>query len=612
MSSTNSYRTHTCCELTQAAIGAQVRLSGWVHRKRDHGGLLFIDLRDHYGITQCVFAPENAQFEEMTNLPNESVICVEGEVVQRPDDTANKELPTGEIEIQTRSVEVLSEASELALPVFGEPDYPEDIRLTWRMLDLRRTSQHERIVLRQNIIASMRKRMLAQGFMEFQTPILSAPSPEGARDFIVPSRLHEGKFYSLPQAPQIFKQLIMVAGFDRYFQIAPCFRDEDARADRSPGEFYQLDMEMSFVNQEDVLQTIEPILHGLFEEFAAGADKQVSPLPFERITYKDALLHYGTDKPDLRNPLKIYDVSDCFIAEDVAFKAFRSVVEKGGIVRALAVAGAASQPRSFFDKLNVWAREQGAAGLGYLIFEEEGVGSGPIAKFIPSAQQKEIAQRTGAKAGSAVFFVCDKKEAATRLSGQARQKIAQTLNLIDDNKFHFCWIVDMPMFEIGEESGKLEFAHNPFSMPQGDSSQGGLEALGKDKDPLEILGYQYDIVCNGIELSSGAIRNHRLDILFRAFEIVGWTQAEVEQNFPAMVRALSCGAPPHGGIAPGIDRIVMLLAGTDNLRDIIMFPLNQQGEDLLLGAPTAVPERHLKELHLKLVPTPAPAAPPKE
>ena len=597
MFSTKSYRTHTCCELGRGEIGESVRLSGWVHRKRDHGGLLFIDLRDHYGITQCVFAPESPHFEAMAHIPNESVICVDGEVVARPDDTENKELTTGDIEIQVKEVEVLSKAAELALPVFGEPDYPEDIRLAWRVLDLRRKGQHERIMLRQKVISSMRERMIDAGFMEFQTPILTAGSPEGARDFVVPSRLHAGKFYSLPQAPQMFKQLIMMGGFDRYFQIAPCFRDEDARADRSPGEFYQLDVEMSFVVQEDVLRTIEPILHGLFETFAQG--RQISPQPFERITYKDALSLYGTDKPDLRNSLKIYDVSDCFIAEGVSFKAFRSVVEGGGVVRAIAVPNVAEQPRSFFDKLNDWARSEGAAGLGYIIFKKENnEGSGPIAKFIPAEQQKEIATRAGASAGSAVFFICDKPKPAQRFSDLARQKIARTLGLIDENKFHFCWIVDMPMFEVGEESGVLEFSHNPFSMPQG-----GLEALAQ-KEPLDILGYQYDIVCNGVELSSGAIRNHRLDILFKAFEIVGWSAAQVDASFPAMVRALSCGAPPHGGIAPGIDRIVMLLAGADNLRDVVMFPLNQQGEDLLLGAPAEIPQKHLQELHLKHLPPP--------
>ena len=596
MSSTDSYRTHTCNELSRVAIGTSVRLSGWVHRKRDHGGLLFIDLRDHYGITQCVLDPDSPQFEEVSHIPNESVICVDGDVVARPGDTANEELTTGEIEVQMRSVEVLSKASALALPVFGEPDYPEDLRLSWRVLDLRRKGQHKRIMLRQKVIASMRQRMEAAGFMEFQTPILTAGSPEGARDFVVPSRLHSGKFYSLPQAPQIFKQLIMVAGFDRYFQIAPCFRDEDARADRSPGEFYQLDMEMSFVNQEDILSTIEPILHSLFEEFADG--REVSARPFERITYKDALSLYGTDKPDLRNPLKIYDVSDCFVAEGVAFKAFRSIVEGGGVVRAIAVPNAAKEPRSFFDKLNDWARSEGAAGLGYVVFENLAEGSGPIAKFIPSAQQQEIIKRTGAPAGSAVFFICDEAKAAVRFSDAARQKIATTLNLIDKNKFHFCWIVDMPMFEVGEESGALEFSHNPFSMPQG-----GLEAL-EQKEPLDILGYQYDIVCNGVELSSGALRNHRLDILFKAFEVIGWGKEQVASAFPAMVRALSCGAPPHGGIAPGIDRIVMLLAGADNLRDVVMFPLNQQGEDLLLGAPAEIDEAHLRELHLKHLPPP--------
>lgn len=595
MFSTKSYRTHNCCQLNSKQIGENVRLSGWVHRKRDHGGLLFIDLRDHYGITQCVIDPQNPQFEEMTHLSNEAVICADGIVAARPDDTENKDIKTGEVEVKIAKFETLSEPqNELALPVFGEPDYPEDIRLAWRVLDLRRTKQHQRIVLRQNVIASMRKRMTQAGFNEYQTPILTAASPEGARDFVVPSRMHPGKFYALPQAPQIFKQLIMIAGFDRYFQIAPCFRDEDARADRSPGEFYQLDIEMSFVNQEDVLGTIEPILRNLFEEFAQ--EREIVGGAFERIVYHDAILTYGTDKPDLRNPLKICDVSDCFVAEGVEFKAFRKIVEDGGVVRAIAVPNAAQQPRSFFDKLNEWAREEmGAAGLGYVIFEnDDGVGSGPIAKFIPSKQQKEIAKRANAGPNSAVFFACASKKEATMLASAARTKIAEVLDLIDKNKFHFCWIVDMPMYEFSATTQKLEFLHNPFSMPQG-----GLKAL-QEKDPLDILGYQYDIVCNGVELSSGAIRNHRLDILFKAFEIIGWGKPQVEKEFSAMVRGLACGAPPHGGIAPGIDRIVMLLAGVDNLRDVVMFPMNQQAQDLLMEAPTEISERHLKELSLKL------------
>ena len=592
----HKYRTHHCAQLTKADIGAQVRLSGWVLRKRDHGGLLFIDLRDHYGITQCVIDPNNSHFEILTHLSQESVICVDGNVVERPDDADNDQITTGDIEVQIDKVEILSRSQTLALPIFGEPDYPEDMRLKWRFLDLRRRGQHQRIMLRQNIIHSLRQRMVKAGFTEFQTPILTAASPEGARDYVVPSRLHHGRFYALPQAPQLFKQLVMISGFDRYFQIAPCFRDEDARADRSPGEFYQLDVEMSFVTQEDVFQAIEPILYGLFTEFAG--DRKLSPAPFERITYHEAMEIYGTDKPDLRNPLRICDVSDCFMAKNVDFRAFRQIIEKGGVVRALAVPDAARQPRRFFDQLNDWARsEMGAAGLGYIIFENGDAlkGSGPIAKFIPQAQQEEIAKRSGAKAGDAVFFSCDKVKKASLLAGAARDRIGNQLGLIDKTLFHFCWIIDMPMFEYNEQQKKIDFSHNPFSMPQG-----GMDVLGKD--PLDILAWQYDIVCNGVELSSGAIRNHSLPLLLKLFEIAGYSQKEVELQFGALVRALDYGAPPHGGIAPGIDRIVMLLAGVDNLRDIVMFPMNQQAQDLLMDAPSLLDKDHLKELHIETLP----------
>ncbi len=599
----HKYRTHNCSQLTSADIGSQVRLSGWLHRKRDHGGLLFIDLRDHYGITQCVIDPSNQFFDHIADIASESVICVDGQVAARPEDTANSQIATGEIEVQVASVEVLSQAAELPVPVFGAPDYPENMRLAWRFLDLRRAVQHQRITLRTAILRAIRRRMEDAGFYEYQTPILTAASPEGARDFVVPSRLHPGKFYALPQAPQIFKQLIMIAGFDRYFQIAPCFRDEDARADRSPGEFYQLDVEMSFVTQEDVLATMEPILHGLFEEFAG--DRRVSPMPFARIPYREAMQLYGTDKPDLRNPLKIADVSECFTASGVEFRAFRQIVEKGGVVRAIPAPAAAAQPRIFFDRLNEWARkDMNAAGLGYMIFEGEGhdlKATGPIAKFIPAEQQKLIAQKAGVQAGDAVFFSCAPEKAANMLAAAARTQIATQLDLVDQSVFHFCWITDMPMFEFNEQTQKIDFSHNPFSMPQG-----GLESLTA-LDPLDVLAWQYDIVCNGVELSSGALRNHDLPTLFKAFEIAGYARAQVEEQFGALVRALGCGAPPHGGIAPGIDRIVMLLAQADNLRDVVMFPMNQQAEDLLIGAPAVLAAEHAAELHIRSV---LPSAPP--
>ena len=587
------YRSHTCGQLRAGDVGAAVRLSGWVHRKRDHGGVLFLDLRDHYGLTQLVVNPSSAAAPLLEALRAETVIRIDGEVVARSPETVNAALATGEIEVRVMEAEVLGEAQELPVPVFGEPDYPEELRLKYRYLDLRRETLHRQIMLRGAVIRSIRERMQAQGFFEFQTPILTASSPEGARDFLVPSRLHPGKFYALPQAPQQFKQLIMVAGFDRYFQIAPCFRDEDARADRSPGEFYQLDVEMSFVTQEDVFQAIEPVMRGVFEEFAGA--RRVEPGAFPRIPYREAMLKYGVDKPDLRNPIEICDVSALFAEEAVEFKAFKEVVAKGGVVRAIPAPGAAGQPRSFFDKLNEWARkEMKAPGLGYITFEG-GEAKGPIAKFIPAEVLSRLVAAAAVKDGDALFFAAGPEAEAARLAGQARIKLGRELNLIDEGVFKFCWIVDFPMFEWNEEEKRVDFSHNPFSMPQG-----GLEALDS-KDPLDILAYQYDIVCNGVELSSGAIRNHRPDIMLKAFEIAGYGPEVVEEKFGGMLNAFRYGAPPHGGIAPGIDRIVMLLAGVETIRDVILFPLNQQAQDLMMNAPNEAAPRHLKELHLKLV-----------
>jgi aspartyl-tRNA synthetase len=561
------YRTHTCGALTLAEDGAGVRLSGWCHRIRDHGGLLFIDLRDHYGLTQCVVDPDSAAFSEAEKLRSEFVIRVDGGVRKRPPGTENPEMPTGLIEVYVREIEVLGPAGDLPLPVFGDQPYPEDTRLRYRFLDLRREKLHQNIMLRGRIIDSLRGRMKGQGFFEFQTPILTASSPEGARDFLVPSRLHPGKFYALPQAPQQFKQLIMVAGFDRYFQIAPCFRDEDARADRSPGEFYQLDIEMSFVTQEDVFAAVEPVLRGVFEEFGGG--KPVTPI-FPRIPYARAMLDYGVDKPDLRNPIKIADVTEIFGRDDVTFNAFKQVIKGGGVVRAIPAPGAATQPRSFFDKLNDWARSEGAPGLGYIIFdaERDGVaGKGPIAKFLSSEAQRALIDKAGLKAGDAVFFSAGKEAQAAKLAGAARIRLGAELGVTRQGVFEFCWIVDFPMYEWNEDDKKIDFSHNPFSMPQG-----GLGAL-ETQDPLTIKAYQYDIVCNGIELSSGAIRNHRPDVMLKAFEIAGYAPDVLEERFGGMYRAFQCGAPPHGGIAPGVDRIVMLLAGEENLREVVLFPM---------------------------------------
>ncbi len=593
----HAYRTHTCGELRKEAVGQRVRLSGWVNRRRDHGGLLFIDLRDHYGVTQCVIEPDSKVFAEADTCRAEWVVTVTGPVVARMADTVNKDLPTGDIEIRIEDIAIQSVAQELPLPVFGELDYPEETRLKYRFLDLRRERLHRNITLRSKVIPSIRRRMIDQGFTEFQTPILTASSPEGARDFLVPSRMHPGKFYALPQAPQQFKQLIMVAGFDRYFQIAPCFRDEDARADRSPGEFYQLDLEMSFVTQDDVFAAVEPVLHGVFTEFAAG--RAVSPTPFPRIAYDESMLKYGSDKPDLRNPIVIADISNVFARTDVEFKAF-----KGKTVRGIPAPGAGTQPRSFFDKLNDWARtEMNAPGLGYIVFEEDGgklSGKGPIAKFIPADALAQMAAKANVKAGDALFFAADKTDRAAALAGAARTRIGRELGLIKEGDFKFCWIVDFPMYEWNENDKKIDFSHNPFSMPQFDREN--FLALDKaDRDTiLGMKAYQYDIVCNGIELSSGAIRNHDPDVMLKAFEIAGYGRNETEVKFAGMLNAFRYGAPPHGGTAPGIDRIVMLIAGEDNLREVTMFPMNQQAEDLMMNAPSEVSPRQLRELHIRV------------
>jgi len=583
------YRTHSCNDLTMSHVGETVRVSGWVHRKRDHGNLLFIDLRDHYGLTQIVLDTDSKAFAVAEALRSESVITVTGKVVARTEDTVNEDLPTGRIEVQAVDIDVQSAASELPMPVFGDVEYPEDIRLRYRYLDLRREKMHQNIVLRSKVISSIRRRMTDSGFMEFQTPILTASSPEGARDFLVPSRLHPGKFYALPQAPQMFKQLVMVAGFDRYFQIAPCFRDEDARADRSPGEFYQLDVEMSFVTQEDVFNAIEPVLHGVFKEFS---DHEVTDYPFPRIPYKESMLKYGNDKPDLRNPIVIQDVTEIFRGS--GFGIFAKMIEGGAVVRAVPAPGAGVNARSFFDKMNDWARGEGFAGLGYINFKD-GVGGGPIAKNLGAEKTAELVEALGLGPNDGVFFACDKEAGAARLAGLARTKVGESLNLIEEGTFRFCWIVDYPMFEWDEQEKRVDFSHNPFSMPQGE-----MEAL-ETKDPLEILAYQYDIVCNGIELSSGAIRNHRPDIMYKAFEIAGYAQEDVDKEFPGMINAFKLGAPPHGGLAPGVDRIVMLLADEPNIREVILFPMNQRAEDLMMGAPSNVELKQLRELHIRSV-----------
>lgn len=587
----HAYRTHNCGQLRAEQVGQTVRVSGWVHRKRDHGGLLFVDLRDHYGLTQIVADSSDAVFATLDGLRAESVVTITGDVVARSPETTNANLPTGAIEVRAREVAVQSAAIELPMPVAGEQEYPEDIRLKYRFLDLRRDRLHANIILRSNVIASLRRRMVDQGFTEYQTPILTASSPEGARDYLVPSRVHPGKFYALPQAPQMFKQLLMVAGFDRYFQIAPCFRDEDARADRSPGEFYQLDFEMSFVTQDDVFNAIEPVLAGVFEEFANG--KSVTPAgSFPRIPYRESMLKYGNDKPDLRNPLIISDVSSHFTGS--GFGRFADIVAAGDVVRAIPAPATAEKSRKFFDDMNSWAQGEGFAGLGYAT-RKGGEWGGPIAKNHGTDKMDALAAELGIGPDDGLFFAAGKEAQAAKLAGFARTRVAEQLELIDPSKFEMCWIVDFPMFEADEDTGKIDFSHNPFSMPQGE-----LEAL-ETKDPLDILAWQYDIVCNGVELSSGAIRNHRPDIMYKAFEIAGYSQADVDANFSGMINAFKFGAPPHGGSAPGVDRIVMLLADEPNIREVVIFPMNQKAEDLMMNAPAPVSDKQLKELGLRVV-----------
>ena len=592
----HAYRTHNCGALTKAAIGQTVKLSGWVHRKRDHGQLLFVDLRDHYGLTQLVLENDQPFFETLNRVRLESVVTVEGKVVGRTAETVNPDLPTGEIEVKLTSALVESEADPLPLQVNAERDLNENIRLRYRFLDLRRESLHKNIILRSQIIAALRRKMTERGFNEFQTPILTASSPEGARDYLVPSRVHPGKFYALPQAPQQFKQLLMVAGFDRYFQIAPCFRDEDARADRSPGEFYQLDMEMSFVTQDDVFAAIEPVLYEVFTEFST---KEVTKPPFVRIPYDEAMLKYGVDKPDLRNPIEICDATEVWRGS--GFGIFTGLIDKGGIIRAIPAPGTAAQPRSFFDKMIAFAQEQGAKGLAYIVFDESGEAKGPIAKFLAPEKLSELRDKAGLKDGDSVFFSSGAIDEAAEIAGKVRIELGKQLNLIDPNMFKFCWIVDFPYFEWNKDDKKIEFSHNPFSMPQG-----GLEALQAAKGDTEKLlamrAYQYDIVCNGVELSSGAIRNHRPELMYEAFGICGYPPEEVDERFGGMIRAFKLGAPPHGGLAPGVDRMVMLIADEPNIREVIAFPMNQQAQDLLMGAPATVTEKQLRELNIQLSP----------
>jgi aspartyl-tRNA synthetase len=589
----HAYRSHTCADLRADHVGQTVRLSGWVHRVRDHGGILFIDLRDHYGVTQVLADPDSPAFRDVEKVRAEWVIRIDGEVKARDPELVNAKLPTGEVEVFIQSLEVLGAAEELPLPVFGDQEYPEETRLKYRFLDLRRDKLHQNIVLRSKVITSIRQRMNDLGFMEYQTPILTASSPEGARDFLVPSRLHPGQFYALPQAPQQFKQLIMVAGFDRYFQIAPCFRDEDPRADRSPGEFYQLDLEMSFVEQEDVFRAIEPLMRGVFEEFGGG--RPVTP-DFPRIAYAEAMLKYGSDKPDLRNPIEMQVVSEHFAGS--GFKIFANLLEKpGNEIRAIPAPTGGS--RAFCDRMNAWAQKEGLAGMGYIFWRDEGgetVGAGPLAKNIGAERTEAIREQLGLKAGDSAFFLAGEPSKFIDVAGRARNVIGAELGLTATDRFDFCWIVDFPMYEWDDETQTLDFSHNPFSMPQG-----GLEAL-ESKQPLDILGYQYDIVCNGVELSSGAIRNHKPEVMYKAFEIVGKSREFVDEHFGGMINAFKYGAPPHGGIAPGIDRMVMLLADAENIREVIMFPMNQRAEDLMMGAPSAPTNEQLRELGLRVLP----------
>ena len=592
----NIYRTHTCSEITKKNSGTTVKLSGWIHRKRDHGNLLFFDLRDHFGLTQCVIENSNNFFKTVEKIKPESVVCLSGKVIDRSDETVNKDLPTGEVEVHVSSIKILSESIDLPMPVFGEQDYPEETRLKYRFLDLRRKEMHENIILRSKVISFIRKKMIADGFLEFQTPILTASSPEGARDFLVPSRMHPGKFYALPQAPQQFKQMVMISGFDKYFQIAPCFRDEDGRADRSPGEHYQLDMEMSFVEQDDIFRVMEPIFFNLFTEFGKG--RIISKTPFKKITYKNSMLKYGTDKPDLRNPIEIFDVTEVMKREDVRLDIFKKLIKNGAVVRAIPAPNTSSKPRSFFDGYNNWAKEEGAKGLGYIILEkndEKLTGKGPIGKFFSEKAISELARICKLKEKDSVFFSADKVKDAEKISGIVRQKLGNELNLINNKKFEFCWITDYPMYQYDEKEKKIDFSHNPFSMPQ-------IDIKNFDKaDPLSILAYQYDLVCNGYELSSGAIRNHLPDLMYKVFSKVGYSRAEVNSKFEGMIKALSYGAPPHGGMAPGIDRIVMLLAEKDNIREVTLFPMNQNAQDLLMGAPLKATDKQLKDLGLKVL-----------
>ena len=589
----NKYRTHNCNELRKDDLDKDISISGWINKKRDHGNLLFIDLRDNYGITQCIIDKENKNFLDLEKTQLETVIKISGKVVSRSDETINKDIETGEIEVVINEFEILGTCKELPMPVFSDQEYAEEIRLKYRFLDLRRKKIHENIILRSKVISYIRNEMTKLGFLEFQTPILTSSSPEGARDFLVPSRLNPGKFYALPQAPQQFKQLIMVSGFDKYFQIAPCFRDEDARADRSPGEFYQLDLEMSFVEQEDVFNVVETLMVNTFKKFS---NKKLMFDKFPKISYADAMLNYGSDKPDLRNPLIINDITEIFTRDDVSFEIFKKLVKSGSKVRCIVTKNTKNKPRSFFDNIDKWAKEQGASGLAYFTFEEEGQLSakGPIGKFFSKEALEEIMKKTNADVGDSIFMACGKQNDLEKITSLARDKIAKDLDLIDDNVFAFCWIVDYPMFEKDETTNKIEFSHNPFSMPQGNLTEENFE------NPLDILAYQYDIVCNGIELSSGAIRNHKPELMYKLFSIAGYDKKQVDDKFSGMINALSYGAPPHGGIAPGIDRIVMLLANEKNIREVTMFPMNQNAQDLMMKAPSDVSEDQLKELGIAI------------